>query len=285
MNMDKTNFKSLLQHHCQRARQKLPKYSCTERRKGISPVYVANLSVLGRNFTSEAEFSTKKKAEQSAAKVALLELGILDAEKKLNLSGSPAPMHASYGAYSGREVGQSCGEESPVIKVAAEESPLKGASPASTSSAKDSNQDAQISSPEVQRALSPPNDQSSVPAPVSFKSVLSERAQKMGLALPQYETTREGSGFVCIVTFNGQSFKSEGSLHTKKLAQQNAASVVVNALNLEQETCEESVKVSYKNLLQENCHQRGYKLPVYSTTSEGKTVRDARSNYVEMYTL
>ena len=160
----------------------------------------------------------------------------------------------------------------------------------------------QISCSEIHRA-SPSNTQAPVATmshnSVSFKNVLQERAQKMGLAFPRYETTQEGEGFVCTVTFNEQCFKSEGCSPSKKLAQQNAAAVAIKVLIAEQGTDRKSpilesnappnietpqttmqtavatsenmfdAKVSYKNLLQENCQQRGNKPPAYSTTWEG----------------
>lgn len=293
--MEEPNFKGLLQIHCQKAKVKLPQYSCTQRMKGNSPVFLANLTVLGRNFISEAEFSSKKQAEKSVAKVALRELGIFGSGK-LKPADDRAHEQTVDGGPTGHEADQSYAEASSVLTLAAEESQESNTA-APEVGEKVSTRDLHISSPEVPRALLPPNTQTTAPttsnSPVSFKNVLQERAQKMGLALPQYETVQEGSGFVCTVTFNGQCFKSEGVSPSKKLAQQNAASVAIKLLTseeqgacgnsplLENKTPSKSLcrcptatpvmsEVSYKNLLQENCQQRGNKPPAYSTTWEGK---------------
>jgi len=292
--MSDNNYKSLLQIHCQKAKVQLPQYSCAQRVQGFSPVFVANLTVLGRTFTSEAEFSSKKQAEKNAAKVALRELGLLD-------TGEP-------------NASQDDRKQTPLATNDGSDGPHSN--PVSTSTAAESQEDTQppalMSSPEVCKTglgqvppISPVAEVVGTLLPVtstpvsaaknvslSFKNVLQERAQKMGLALPKYETTIEGSGFVCTVTFNGQQFKSDGISSNKKLAQQNAASVAIKQLNSEQGTEGSSLllktdgslgiqspaaipekfdaTLSYKNLFQENCQQRGNKPPTYSTSWDGK---------------
>ena len=293
--MADANYKSLLQIHCQKAKVQLPQYSCVQRVKGCSPVFVANLTVLGRTFTSEAEFSSKKQAEKNAANVALRELGLLDA-------GEPpaAPQDEQ--------------KQTPLATNDGSDGPHSN--PISTSTGTESQEDAQsalVSSPEVCKTgltqvppISPVAEVAGTLLPVtstpvstaknvsiSFKNVLQERAQKMGLALPKYETTVEGSGFVCTVTFNGQQFQSEGISSNKKLAQQNAASVAIKQLDVEHGTESNSLllkidgsnigiqspaatpekfdaTLSYKNLFQENCQQRGNKPPTYLTSWDGK---------------
>lgn len=285
-----TNYKGVLQIHCQKGKVELPHYSCTQRMQGYSPVFLANLTVLGRNFTSEAEFSSKKQAEQNAAKVALRELGLLDTGKPKVQDDHKQQLLPANDETDGQ------GQSSPNLD-----------SVATSAVAADSQEVTLTSSPEVCKAVSAqdtspaevvgtfllpaPVTPSPVPAarnvPLSFKNVLQERAQKMGLALPQYETTPEGSGFVCTVTFNGQHFKSEGISSNKKLAQQSAASVAVKQLSSEQGSPilkndvpiekqgpaaipeKFDITMSYKNLFQENCQQRGNKPPAYSTTSNG----------------
>lgn len=292
--MSDNNYKSLLQIHCQKSKVQLPQYSCTQRVQGCSPVFVASLTVLGRTFTSEAEFSSKKQAEKNAAKVALRELGLLD-------TGEP---NTSQNYQKQRSLTTNNGSDGPDSNFV------------STSSAAEPQQDthppAPMSSPDVCKtglAQVPPISSvaevagtllpvTSTPVStaknvsVSFKNLLQERAQKMGLALPKYETTLEGLGFVCTVTFNGQQFKSEEISSNKKLAQQNAASVAIKQLNSEQGTEGNSLipktdasrgilstaatpekfdaTLSYKNLFQENCQQRGNKPPTYSTSWDGK---------------
>lgn len=291
--MADTNYKGLLQIHCQKAKVELPQYSCAQRMQSYSPVFFANVTVLGRHFTSEAEFSSKKQAEKNAAKVALRELGLLD-------TGEPNALQDDH-------------KQPPLATNDASDGP--NLNPVSTTAAAESQEDTQpasMPSPEVCKTGSaqvPPISPvakvvgtllpiTSTPVPtaknvsLSFKNVLQERAQKMGLALPQYETTIEGSGFVCTVTFDGQQFKSEGISSNKKLAQQNAASVAIKQLNSEQGTEGNSLllkndkpieiqsptatpekfdaTMSYKNLFQENCQQRGNKPPTYSTSWDGK---------------
>ena len=293
IDMDESNFKGLLQIHCQRAKVALPKYSCTQSMKNNCMAFIANLNVLGQTFTSETEFSSKKQAERNAAKVALLNLGILTADNgKLNLSGDSAPKEAADGECDGQMVGQACEDGIPVLTgmPSASVSSLEGCK-------KGSDQDPQSSSPEVQRSSTPINSQTPVPTktnnPVSFKNILQERAQKLGIPLPQYETTERSLGFVSTVTFDGLCFKSQGFSLSKKMAEQNAASIAIKVLTSEKGTCGESpelrgqtasemqsetvtatsgmcdAKVPYKNLLQENCEQRGHKRPVYSTTFQG----------------
>lgn len=255
------------------------------------PVFSANLTVLGRNFISEAEFSSKKQAEQNAAKVALHELGVLATGEPKVEGLHEQPLLATSDGTDCQ--GQPCTNLDPAATSAA--------SAGSAGSTTDSQEDITSPAEDVGTSL-PHTPVTLMPAPVarnsplSFKNVLQERAQKMGIALPQYESTPEGSGFVCTVTFNGQHFKSEGNSSSKKLAQQNAASVAIKLLNSEQGTEETSpildhdvpiekqealtplekfdATMSYKNLFQENCQQRGNKPPVYSTTWNGNLFND-----------
>lgn len=278
--MSQSNYKGLLQIHCQKAKVVLPSYSCTQRMQGCSPVFLANLSVFGQNFNSEAEFSSKKQAEQNAAKVALRELGLLVSdEPNLQQADNKQPLLAADGACDSQ--GQFCAASNPVSTSRTGES-LEDRQPTSTSPAEAGEE----SVPRVAQSPAPTASKVSL----SFKNVLQEKAQKMGVALPQYETTTEGPGFVCTMTFNGQQFKSEGISSNKKQAQQSAASVAIKLLNLEQGTEGNSLiqktdspeiqnpaitpekfdnKLSYKNLFQENCQQRGNKPPVYSTSWNG----------------
>nr|XP_058940910.1 uncharacterized protein LOC131769175 isoform X2 [Pocillopora verrucosa] len=278
--MSQVNYKGLLQIHCQKSKAVLPHYSCTERMQGFSPVFSANVVVFGRNFTSGGEFSNKKQAEQNAAKIALCELGLLEPnldtnEPKLQQSEIKQPLFVVDGA----EVGQN--------KSCANINPLS--TPAMDESLEDKQQ-----TPSAEEDLRSPVAQSSATSvgkvSLSFKNIIQEKAQKMGLPLPQYETTVEGSGFVCTMTFNGQQFKSEGVSSNKKQAQQSAASVAIKLLNLEQGPEKKSLiqktvaldsqspvvspekfdaKLSYKNLFQENCQQRGNKPPIYETSWNG----------------
>ena len=300
--MAEPNFKGLLQMHCQKAKVELPKYSCTQKMQGHIPVFSANLVVLGQNFTSEGDFSTKKQAEKSAAKVALHELRILGGD--FQLKSCTALSQTVNEGFPSCEVDQSCADINSGSTTAVEE--IHKDMQVSTlpeKCEKASIPETQMSSPEIQKTLFPFNP-TVTPVPrkgsgVSFKNVLQERAQKTGLALPQYETVQEGGGFVCTVAFNGQCFKSEGCSPSKKLAQQNAAAVALKTLTSGEKTDENSplpgrtsasnietpqatniqspattpenvdATVSYKNLLQENCQQRGNKPPTYSTTWEG----------------
>lgn len=278
--MSQVNYKGLLQIHCQKSKAVLPHYSCTERMQGFSPVFSANVVVFGRNFTSGGEFSNKKQAEQNAAKIALRELGLLEPnldtnEPKLQQSEIKQPLFVVDGA----EVGQN--------KSCANKNTLS--TPATDESLEDKQQ-----TPSAEEDLRSPVAQSSATSvgkvSLSFKNIIQEKAQKMGLPLPQYETTVEGSGFVCTMTFNGQQFKSEGVSSNKKQAQQSAASVAIKLLNLEQGPEKKSLiqktvaldsqspvvspekfdaKLSYKNLFQENCQQRGNKPPIYETSWNG----------------
>lgn len=286
--MSDNNYKSLLQIHCQKAKVQLPQYSCTQRVQSCNPVFVANLTVLGRTFTSEAEFSSKKQAEKNAAKVALRELGLLDTGEGAN-TGEP---NASQDDQKQPPLTTNDGSDGP--------NPNCVSTPAAAEPREDTHPPAPMSSPipsvaEVAGTLLPVTStpvSTAKNVSVSFKNLLQERAQKMGLALPKYETTLEGPGFVCTVTFNGQQFKSEGISSNKKLAQQNAASVAIKQLNSEQGTEGNSLllktdgsigilstastpekfdaTLSYKNLFQENCQQRGNKPPTYSTSWNGK---------------
>ena len=284
--MADANYKSLLQIHCQKAKVQLPHYSCVQRVQGSSPVFVANLTVLGRTFTSEAEFSNKKQAEKNAAKVALHELGLLDiGEPTAPQDDQKQPLLASNDWSDGPN-------SNPLSAAVAAES-QEDTEPLPPP---DLAQVPPVSPvPEVVGTLLPVTSTPVTTArnvSLSFKNVLQERAQKMGLALPKYETTLEGTGFVCTVTFDAQQFKSEGVSSNKKLAQQNAASVAIKQLNSEQGSEGNSlllktdgpigkqilaatpekfdVTLSYKNLFQENCQQRGNKPPTYSTSWDGK---------------
>ena len=263
------NCKGLLQNFCQKIKAELPRYNCAQRVQDKHPLFLATVLAMGRNFASEGEFSNKKQAEKSAAYVALRELGILPEEKTKDFEPS-----AAEGQGSGTQGTSQDGKNSNNT-TSKEEHPLLSSSPNGTI------------------VLSPSNSQqpsaSSCGSNVSFKNVLQERAQKMGLALPHYETESLGSGFVCTVTFNGQCYKSECFSPNKKHAQQSAACVALNLFSTERSECIESpggtrntpvvfenpcavVKaagVSYKNLLQEHCQQRGYKPPAYTTVWKG----------------
>ncbi|XP_068741203.1 uncharacterized protein [Montipora capricornis] len=279
------NFKGLLQIHCQRTKVALPQYTCVQRMKNNRAVFIANLTVSGQNFTSEAEFSSKKQAEKNAAKVALFKLGIFPAD--ISNSSSDPSQCTSESELGEHKEGHACTE---VSFVTAEQSHKDGSMV--SASLQEGQGKQQCPSSEVERPLlssvisNPVSIKNN--APLSYKNVLQERAQKMGLPLPHYETTKGNGGFVCAVLFNGQSFKSDKVSPNKKMAEQNAASVAIKTLPSGEQTHEEPLipgndaasrmsvttptcnsldaTISYKNLLQENCQQRGHRCPVYSTS-------------------
>ena len=75
--------------------------------------------------------------------------------------------------------------------------------------------------------------ESSSPVATSYKSRLNEFCQKFRLSLPSYDTvkTETGKGFITTIVFNKKVYQSNGSQPTKKLAEQNAAQVVLHMLN------------------------------------------------------
>lgn len=249
---------------------------------------------MGNEFSSEAEFSSKKQAEKNAAKVALFQLRILSTANLNSYSScGPAnltsgPDHETDNWYELNE-GQVFSETSSLLGETPEKSHKDDFSvPVSPSEGQGT---LKVSTLEDERPLLSSITSELVSGktnvPLSYKNILQERAQKMGQALPHYETTREADGFVCTVIFNGQSFKSDGCSPNKKMAQQNAASRAIQVLTGEQTQKEILLSaiqtvptisppaarkvgdVSYKNLLQENCQQRGHKCPSYSTSWQG----------------
>lgn len=75
--------------------------------------------------------------------------------------------------------------------------------------------------------------ESSSPVATSYKSRLNEFCQKFRLSLPSYDTvkTETGKGFITTIVFNKKVYQSNGPQPTKKLAEQNAAQVVLHMLN------------------------------------------------------
>lgn len=289
------DFKGLLQSHCQKAKLGLPQYTCIQTSKSNRAFFIARVTVMGNEFSSEAEFSSKKQAEKNAAKVALFQLRILSTANLNSYSScGPAnitsgPDHETDNYWYELNEGQVFSETSSVLRETPEKSHKEDFSvPVSPSEGQGT---LKVSTSEDERPLLASitselgSGKSNVP--LSYKNILQERAQKMGQALPHYETTREADGFVCTVIFNGQSFKSDGCSPNKKMAQQSAASRAIQVLTGEQTQKEillsgiqtvptisppaarEVGNVSYKNLLQENCQQRGHKCPSYSTSWQG----------------
>lgn len=287
------DFKGLLQSHCQKAKVGLPQYTCIQSSRNNRAFFNARVTVMENEFSSEAEFSSKKQAEKNAAKVALFQLGILSTAK-LNNYSSCGPANITPGSESDelyeQKEGQVFSGSSSVLGERPEKSHKEDFSvPVCPSEGQGT---LKVSTPEAERPLLSSITSNQVSgksnAPLSYKNILQEKAQKMGLALPHYETTREADGFVCTVIFNGQSFKSDRCSPNKKMAQQNAASRAIQVLTGEQtqkETLlsgiqtvptispsaaiEDIVNLSYKNLLQENCQQRGHRCPAYSTSWQG----------------
>lgn len=67
----------------------------------------------------------------------------------------------------------------------------------------------------------------------SYKSKLNEFCQKFRLSIPSYDTVKADTGkeFITTIVFNKKVYQSNGSQPTKKLAEQNAAQVVLHMLN------------------------------------------------------
>jgi len=67
----------------------------------------------------------------------------------------------------------------------------------------------------------------------SYKSRLNEFCQKFRLSIPSYDTVKADTGkeFITTIVFNKKVYQSNGSQPTKKLAEQNAAQVVLHMLN------------------------------------------------------
>ena len=75
-------------------------------------------------------------------------------------------------------------------------------------------------------------DSTAAPAAVPYKSKLNEFCQKFHLPTPTYETARNSSkGYTSTLIYNGKVYQSSSPQATKKLAEQNAAQVVLNKLN------------------------------------------------------
>lgn len=71
------------------------------------------------------------------------------------------------------------------------------------------------------------------PVATSYKSRLNEFCQKFRFSIPSYDTVKadNGKGFITTIVFNKKVYQSNGSQPTKKLAEQNAAQVVLHMLN------------------------------------------------------
>ena len=260
-------FKNLLQEYCQKTKtMKLPRYSSSVSREGNRSLFRATVTIMGQDFESEGCFSTKKAAEQNAAKAALQRLALL-----------PSPENKT----------------SPETKIQAQES--------NTRASRIPGPTVEDGSP-VKSIPSAPVTELSVASSVSYKNLLQERAQTLGVGLPVYDTRASDKKFVSVVTFNGQSFQGSYDNRAKKQAEQSAASVALFSLgflpspgspcslapppcstpvsvnvnmlpspNLTPQslTLTTSAEISYKNLLQEHMQHHGMKLPVYNTAIQG----------------
>lgn len=88
-----------------------------------------------------------------------------------------------------------------------------------------------ISSPKT-KAPKSETDFNTVSVPsVSYKCKLNEACQKMKIDCPSYNTVRTSGGFVCTVVLNGQVYQSAKPCGNKKLAEQNAAEVVLSQVD------------------------------------------------------
>lgn len=213
-------FKSLLNQYCQKSRVSLPVYS-TKPVQTIpgTPSYVCEVKLFnGASFESQGTFTNKKSAEQNAAEHALVALGQIAGSGVQNNSNS---------------VTETC-SVSESIQTAEMCS-------STNNTAINSNDTVTIATPSGEMSLSPaqtvgqPAEQAIFPKLSIAKNILNERAQKLHVPLPSYQTVADsqGAGFISRVTFNGVTYCSNGSFRVKKEAEKSAAQEALKALLLQ----------------------------------------------------
>lgn len=212
-------FKSLLNQYCQKARVSLPVYSTkpVQTLEG-TPSYTCNVKLFnGASFESQGAFSNKKSAEQNAAEHALVALGQVAGPGVQN-TGSNATETSCCNA--------------------PESIPTEETSSSSKNTVINSNNTVTIGSTSGGISMSPVQTfgqlikQTILPKLSAAKNVLNERAQKLHLTLPSYQTVADSHslGFTSRVTFNGVTYCSNGSFGVKKEAEKSAAQEALKVL-------------------------------------------------------
>ncbi|KAK6944186.1 Double-stranded RNA-binding domain, partial [Dillenia turbinata] len=105
-----------------------------------------------------------------------------------------------------------------------------------------------------------------------YKNRLQTYAQKKNISFPIYSCEREGpihaSRFKARVIVDGKTFDAAEYCNTVKEAEHAAAKVALNSLAPDG-IVEDDLGI-YKNLLQELAQKEGFKLPRYSTVTNGE---------------
>ena len=190
------NYKGQLQEHCQKIKVELPQYTVESIKTREACTFHATVTVMGQSFTSSGGFATKKQAEQDVAKVAV---------RRLNLSGTD-DVDSDGGCIRPQEA-------SPL--------PNPGGNGEVSGAVKGNPSNVQTPQCATTKLCT---------SPVSYKNRLQEFAQKLGIAIPIYDTQGHDGYFISVVTVGGQSFRSDGLYKAKKPAEQSAASIALSSL-------------------------------------------------------
>lgn len=284
-----SDFKSQLNQHCQKFRLPIPKYSTKSLSNLLShiPKFTSSVQLQdGQVFECQGTFGSKKSAEQSAAEQALKSI-------KQSLSNTSTPIVSCVVAQEG--ITKTYSNE----KAETETSMCPDSSTALSISAAQTEVNEVVSSPIT----------NTPPLAVS-KSLLNERSQKLHLPPPSYNSFIENGSFCSIVTFNNESYRSQGFHSQKKEAEKSAAQVALLAIESQSLTPQKSLEpgltvsqsepggdkkqnthytpqsscssllnskpstpqvISFKNVLQEYTQQRRTgESPKYSTVSVGR---------------
>lgn len=276
-----SDFKSQLNEHCQKSRLPIPKYSTKPLSNILShtPQFKSSVQLHdGQVFESQGSFGNKKGAEQSAAEEALKHI------KQPSTSLAKTPTTSVTSSLTQDENTEKCSIEKEKEQIEATTSMSPDSSTVPSTVEKKEN------------AISSSN--TNIPPLALSKNLLNERAQKLHLAPPSYNSFIEKGSYCSIVTFNNESYRSIGFHSQKKEAEKSAAQVALLALEGNSQTpqkpavvpdpsvnqsepgntvtlgCEKSGTpqvMSFKNVLQEYMQQRrSGENPKYSTVSLGR---------------
>ena len=298
--------KSLLNEYSQKHCLESGPVYCAERDDtSTKPTFSASVTIQGQLFRGQEMLKSKKLAEQSAAKTACLALHLFAKtddslhgssmsdqvvlkSEMLNQEHNPGLVFNS-SSYLSEPV-------YPPVKPLVEERPWYYDFENKGEKKEDElqNVDTEVSPefPTESTAACSQDSQENI-----YKSILNEKAQQESLQPPIYQTNAVDiagtKGFICLVTFLGQTYQSSSICQNKKSAQHSAARVCLKSLeslhgssaeaasmtaikrhksvrnNIAEKPLEvdkDLMKCCFKGLLQEHLLQRGLQPPTYKAT-------------------
>ncbi|XP_052175516.1 uncharacterized protein LOC127790229 isoform X2 [Diospyros lotus] len=231
-------YKSKIQELCHRNSWSLPAYSTAKVGPDHNPRFSATVTVNGVPFQTVDRSQTAKEAENKAAKIAFDHFSTPNRPTHIPRSHSFQASITTYNI-----------------------NPLSGGGTSKPTTTNLTLNTLVNETPEVEKFIDVQH---------SYKSKLQNYAQRRKLTPPVYSSEREGplhaSRFKSKVMIDGKSYGSLELFPMKKDAEQAAAKVALESLDLEM--VQEDDSGLYKNLIQQLAHKSSH-APKYKTTVSG----------------